>query len=174
MNFAPPLIEAVKKCLPTFDEKALLGLDPHLESLKAAFDDQFLVLRTELVSRLVEFQGKEGFKKRLKLVQGRSKAGMPEYVLSIQKLNEQGEGESLEIDKKHRVNPSQIIVSSYLAEGRIFLEEKDLVDTRLNGLKLYAHFKDQVLTHLKMVIVSKKQTLACELTEKKTPVCGCQ
>lgn len=173
-SFSSHLYEQLNKCYPEIKTKELEKKGASLTILKTLLDDQLFVLRTDLKSRSVEFRDPEGVIKRLNLRQARTKLGLPEYRLEIEKLDKNGVGTKVDLPKEHQVNPSQITVSSYLSGTDIRSDERETFDTRLNDLQMTTHWsKDEVISFTLAPLKGKRE-LNCEQTKQNAAVCICR
>lgn len=173
-SFSTHLLEQLSKCYPEVKIKELEKKGTTLTVLKSLLDEQLFVLRTDLKSRSVEFRDSDGISKRLKLVQARTKIGVPEYRLELEKVDKNGVGTKIDLPKDHQINPSQILVSSYLSGADIKSDEKETFDTRLNDLQMTTHWlKDEVVSFNLAPLKGKKE-LSCEQTLQNAAVCICR
>lgn len=173
-SFSTRLLEQISKCYPEVKTKDLENKGTSLTLLKSLLDEQLFVLRTDLKSRSVEFRDSEGVSKRLKLVQSRTKIGVPEYRLELEKVDKNGIGTKVELPKDHQVNPSQILLSSYLSGADIKSDEKETFDTRLNDLQMSTHWLKEDVISFSLAPIKGKKELNCELSRQNSAVCICR
>lgn len=153
----------LQACLSDFKADQWQNLAPSLSSLKNILDQNYINLRSELKYRTVEFRDAQGLKKRLRLGQSKNKKSIWEYSLTLEKLDDKNIGSHLEIPKEHQINPSQIIVSGYLLNSTILSDEKLIVDTKLNEVKVTARYLSEELQGLEWAQGKKSLKLVCEL-----------
>lgn len=165
--------QQIEKCSPNYDAKKWSNLGAQLQSLKTKIDEQEMTLRSELRYRVVEFESPSTGKRRLRFAQDRSNKGIYSYTLRVEKLDNQGGGKEIVIPVEHKRQPTQLIVSEYLLNQKIIMDEVLMVETKLNDQELSIRKVNGEIKDIDWSFHKNKKVLSCESREVNY-ICRCR
>lgn len=161
------------KCFPELKNE-LWGIKVNLNQLKEESDRKFATSNSLLRYRQLLLKDPQGQKKRMRLAAVKtSKKGKLNYSLTIDKLDEKGEGRSIDLPQAHRSNPNLVNLAPYFLNEEILEDEYSYFDTKLNGITMSykRNFKD--IFEVEISDTRSQRRLFCEDKKNLGVVCTC-
>jgi len=166
-----PSYQSVITCFPEFKSTDLES-SFSIEKLKDGIDKVSATSRTQdLLKMWIVKDGTQRRRITLKLNQSTPKE---DKVLSVEKLDDQNTGESVEIPSNHRVNPAQKVINIYLYKAEILDEETEKIDTKLNGFKNRWKRQGSEMVSLEIHDTRANRKVRCEQKKNLGAVCFCE
>ena len=171
--------QSIKKCYPDLasSEVARSEITGSLElgRLKDKIDHVYFTTKSALRYRKMSFEDLQKDTKRLTIRRTNSiKNHKFEYEMILEKIDEKGMFTDIEIPVKHRKNPKQADINTYILNSVIKKDETSFIDTKLNGfiLTYQRNFLDVV--ELELRDSRGLRTLTCENQKNLGVVCTCK
>lgn len=159
-------------CFPELrDEQISFKVD--LKKLKELSDRSFVTIRNERQERRWEYIDSEGRSMVMIYRVNYRPSGKKSGNLSLFQRDRKGVLTEIELTGSQRNNPSQDVINNFLLGAKIELDQRLLIDSKLQGVKMtYLRRGDRIL-ELQLESSSPKRSLACDSPEPPAIICTC-
>ena len=163
--------ENLTRCFTELQDPTL-SFKVDLDRLKELIDEKFVTSSSILQERRVSYLDANGLNKRA-LMRIKKAGKKPVYVLTLQKVEENGVYVDLKLSEAQKKAPAQQVIASVLLGGTVKADEYSYLDTKLNGYRLNYRRNFKVIEELNFKDHSGKRAVACEIQKDLGIICTC-
>ena len=163
--------ENLTRCFNELQDPAL-SFKVDLDRLKELIDEKFVTSSSLLQERRVSYLDANGQAKRV-LMRVKKAGKKPVYVLTPQKVEDNGVYVDLKLTDAQKKASSQQVIASLLLNGTVKADEYSYIDTKLNGYQLTYRRNFKSIEELNFKDRSGKRAVACEIQKDLGIICTC-